>query len=372
MQSILQEKISRLRVVIVSDAVPQRNGVGSYYVDFTEHIEGRVQQVKLICPNWKGEKNYSKVKFAMPGDTTQIIYFPRFGYISRCLGKINPQVIIIPTPGPFGMAGFYWSRRMKTTMVTGFHTDYHQLCSMYFSRIYGFISKQYMHHSQKLLFRYSASILATSRELAQIAVNMGGKNLEMIGTPLPKKYLVTPPAPPSPALEKIIFVGRLAPEKNIGQVLDAAIHLPHLSFTIVGDGPLKKQVEQQAEQTPNLKYVGWQTREALLPLLDEHDMLVLPSHVESFGTVTLEAMSRAKNVLISPHCGLLNWPELSDIVFTMQQNEPLPSAIKRITSLPPELSRQKALSGRKAAIAFNQRSLNHWLEVLCRHIDDKS
>lgn len=368
MQPTSRKEINRLKVAIISDAISQKNGVGSYYVDLAEHLKEYVQKVELISPHQNGQTNYSKLKFSLPGDTIQILYFPRFGYMTSLLDKLNPQVIIVPTPGPFGLAGFYWSRRTKTAMISGFHTDYHQLSSMYFNKITAFFIKKYIQYSQKLLFHYSDDILATSKELVSIAGRIGGKNIEQMGTILPLAYITAPPVSPSPVLEKIIFVGRLAPEKNIQEILDAAAHLPHLSFTIAGDGSLKKQVKQQAEQIPNLKYVGWQTRDSLLSLLDEHDMLILPSSVESFGTVALEAMVRAKNVLLSPHCGLLNWPELRDTVFTMEEQEPLATAIKRITALPSELHRQKAISNRKAAISFNEQSLKHWLEVLSKYI----
>ncbi len=371
MQPISVQKINSLRVAIISDAMPQRNGVGSYYADLAEHFKEHVSQVELICPRKNGQTNYSRVKFSMPGDATQTIFFPRFGHISSRLEKLKPQVIIVPTPGPFGLAGFYWSKRIKAAMVSGFHTDYHQLSDMYFNRIAAFLGEKYLKYSQKLLFHYSAAVLATSEDLVSLAGKLGGKNVEHIGTMLPIKYLATPPAEPAHVIEKIIFVGRLAPEKNIQKILDAADQLSHISFTIAGDGPLKKQVEDQAEKAPNLKYVGWQSRDALLSLLDEQDMLVLPSRVESFGTVALEAMSRAKNVLVSPHCGLLNWPDLKNSVWVMEEGESLAAAIKRTISLPPELHKQKAISARKAAIALNQFSLDHWLSVLSKNIPDR-
>jgi len=55
----------------------------------------------------------------------------------------------------------------------------------------------------------------------------------------------------------------------------------------------------------------------------------------------------------------------------MEEGESLAAAIKRTISLPPELHKQKAISARKAAIALNQFSLDHWLSVLSKNIPDR-
>ena len=148
-----------------------------------------------------------------------------------------------------------------------------------------------------------------------------------MGTLLPGDSLREPDPPASGKLERIVFAGRLAPEKRVHTIIEAARQLPEIGFTIAGDGPLKKDVEDQAAEIPNLDFLGWVSRERLLAEMDKADMLVLNSVVESFGTVALEAMAR-------------------------------------VAALPPGSRTAAAKSARKAALRLNRGSLLHWLDVI--------
>ena len=67
----------RLRVAVVSDSTPERNGVGSYYADLVAQLGGRVSRAALICP--KGEETgwHRYLAPPLPGDSTQKIWLPR-------------------------------------------------------------------------------------------------------------------------------------------------------------------------------------------------------------------------------------------------------------------------------------------------------
>jgi glycosyltransferase involved in cell wall biosynthesis len=119
-----------------------------------------------------------------------------------------------------------------------------------------------------------------------------------------------------------LFAGRLAPEKNLGAVVEAAEALPEMRFMVAGDGPLRQWLTTQAERLPNLEYIGWVKRPRILPLIDDVDALVLPSTVESFGTIALEAMARGRLVVVSSQCGILSWNLLKRGLFQMREDEP--------------------------------------------------
>jgi hypothetical protein len=40
-----------LRLVLISDAIQDRNGVGTYYQDLAAHLQRYVGQVEVICPS---------------------------------------------------------------------------------------------------------------------------------------------------------------------------------------------------------------------------------------------------------------------------------------------------------------------------------
>jgi glycosyltransferase involved in cell wall biosynthesis len=162
----------------------------------------------------------------------------------------------------------------------------------------------------------------------------------------------------------MLYAGRLASEKNIEAVIDAAERLPHLRFVVAGDGPQRPLVQAKADELGNLEYVGWIPRPEVVALFDRCDMLMLPSHVESFGTVALEAMARRRLVVVSPHCGILDWKPLSQSVLRMQRDETLAEAIQRIGNWDGQTLAAKAEQGHRAIESLNARTVEHWLDLL--------
>jgi glycosyltransferase involved in cell wall biosynthesis len=104
-----------------------------------------------------------------------------------------------------------------------------------------------------------------------------------------------------------------------------------------------------------------------MSVIDASDMLVLPSKVESFGTIALEAMARRRLVLLSSSCGMLNWPSLVRGVFSMRNGETVPDAIQRIAELPEKIREKKAAIAYEVAKAFNTKTLAQWMRVF-RHV----
>jgi glycosyltransferase involved in cell wall biosynthesis len=161
-----------------------------------------------------------------------------------------------------------------------------------------------------------------------------------------------------------LFAGRLAPEKNLGAVVAAAEALPEIRFMIAGDGPLRQWLTTQAERLANLEYIGWVNRPRILPLIDDVDALVLPSTVESFGTIALEAMARGRLVVVSSQCGILSWNLLKRGLFQMRDDETLSQTLRRVRELDHAILERKAGIARDAAREINDRNLRHWVGVL--------
>jgi glycosyltransferase involved in cell wall biosynthesis len=185
-----------------------------------------------------------------------------------------------------------------------------------------------------------------------------------MGTPIPKAFLDTPPKPLGASVRRVLFAGRLAPEKNLGAVVDAAAALPGVQFQVAGDGPLRQWLLSQTERLPNLHYVGWVKRQQIMPLIDSADVLVLPSTVESFGTVALEAMARCRLVVVSSQCGILSWDSLKRGLFQIHGNESLAQTLARVRALDHAILERKADIARESARELNDRNLHHWLRVL--------
>jgi glycosyltransferase involved in cell wall biosynthesis len=178
--------------------------------------------------------------------------------------------------------------------------------------------------------------------------------------------LLEPEVPVSEsALGSVMFVGRLAAEKNLEKLLEAARGLPETPFVIAGDGPQAELVKQAEAELPNLDYVGWIDPATLRTMLDERcEILVLPSRVEAFGTVAAEAMARARLPLVSDRCGIVDWPELAAGLEVFDAGRSLTPKLRELTQLPVEVRREKRARARAKCLAFVERTVGDWRDTL--------
>lgn len=359
------EQIKDLRVMIVSDAAPERNGVGAYYQDLIQYMRPVVADLEIVSPTinehgrWEGG-----LSLPLPGDTTQKILLPNPFKIAKQIREFKPDVVIVPTPGLVGLIGAYQGRANKAIVLHGFHTWFEKLADLYWGRIEGALNRGYFWVSNKLLFRWSDAVVANSDEMVKIADDFGSKKSFRVGTPVAYSFLNTPMPAPVEKVEKVMFAGRLAAEKNLEAVVAAAQQHPNLQFSISGDGPERALIEKAEQALPNLSYLGWLSRDDLLAQIDQHDCLVLPSHVESFGTIALESMSRGRVTVVSRHCGICQWPDLNKGLFIIEPHSTLSDMLTSLRSIDIKLIRQKTSEGRTAADHLNEWSMSRWYSLL--------
>jgi glycosyltransferase involved in cell wall biosynthesis len=117
------------------------------------------------------------------------------------------------------------------------------------------------------------------------------------------------------SLRQFVYVGRLAPEKNLEMLLQAykeitsgPVPTTRWGLMLVGDGPeranLEKYVgEHQLDQVTFTGGIAWHEVPQWLALAD---VLVLPSLSEPWGLVVNEAMLCQMPVIVSEQCGCVD------------------------------------------------------------------
>ncbi|WP_296861332.1 glycosyltransferase family 4 protein [uncultured Methanobrevibacter sp.] len=96
----------------------------------------------------------------------------------------------------------------------------------------------------------------------------------------------------------VLFVGNLIKRKNVNLILEAKKQSKvDYELVIVGDGPLKKDLENKvkSENISDVRFLG--SRNDVENIIPGCDVLVLPSFSESFGLVLIEALACEKPVI---------------------------------------------------------------------------
>lgn len=100
---------------------------------------------------------------------------------------------------------------------------------------------------------------------------------------------------------RIVTVANFKPQKNPLMWARTAVELTYrfdnVRFFYIGDGPLRKQVENLLAGNKNIKILGW--RSDVAELLSEMDVFFLPSRWEGLPLSVLEAMACGLPVIAS-------------------------------------------------------------------------
>jgi glycogen(starch) synthase len=136
---------------------------------------------------------------------------------------------------------------------------------------------------------------------------------------------------------RVLFVGRLAPQKGVHTLVAAAglLEDPSVRVLLVGDGPERKALEREAERIDagdRVRFLGFFAHERLPAAMAHADLLVLPSVYEELGTVLLEAMWAGLPIVASRTGGIPDVIEdgVNGLLVPPGEPEALASVIDRV------------------------------------------
>jgi glycosyltransferase involved in cell wall biosynthesis len=299
----------------------------------------------------------------MPGDATQRLFWPRKRAIAKTFDEVQPHVVVVATPGPFGWTGIREARKRGLPVCVAHHTNFEGLADLYWNRVVGGVIEWFLKVLHYRVFRAANLVVANSEHMTHAVEKAGIADVRVVGTTVAARLMDAPLVEYDGGLNRVLFLGRLAPEKRIERLLDAAEAQPHRTFVIAGDGPLRKTIEKRAKELPNLEYIGWVPRDNVVDVIDQSDLLVLPSAIESFGTVAIEAMVRGRLVLVSRECGIMEWPMLASGCVNLETGETVADALDRIDAMGARARQDAAQRGRIAVTKLVDSTVGQWTNL---------
>jgi glycosyltransferase involved in cell wall biosynthesis len=291
--------------IVTETYPPEVNGVALTLSHLVKGLRERGHVVSMIRPRQR-MIDTSKP----PGDTSTLLVrgLPLPGYKGLQFGlpakrtfqhswsTNRPDAIYIATEGPLGWSAAGVAKQLGIAALSGFHTNYHSYSKHY--RV-GWLERIVLKYLCGFHKR-TAGTLVPSEDLRARLEAIGLNNVSFLGrgvdsdrfgpqhrsTELRREWGVLP------SDLAVLYVGRLAPEKNISVVIDAYRRMQtrraSMKFVIVGDGPLRGALQ---ERNPDLIFCGMLSGEQLARHYASADIFLFASETETFGNVTLEAMA---------------------------------------------------------------------------------
>ncbi len=298
--------ISPQHICIVTETFPPEvNGVALTLSHLVEGLRAHGHVVSVIRPRQRtvepksgaGDPHTSLVRgLPLPGYRGLQFGLPAGRLLRHSWTQFRPDVVYVATEGPLGWSAVGTAQQMRIPAFSGFHTNYHS-----YSRHYR------LGCLERLVFNYlcgfhnrTAGTLVPTADLRDRLQTLGFKNVSCMGRGVDSQRFA--PHHRCGELRRewgisdrglaILYVGRLAPEKNLGVAIEAYREMKRrresVRFVIVGDGPLRASLQNEH---PDLIFRGTLTGKYLAKHYASADMFLFPSETETFGNVTLEAMA---------------------------------------------------------------------------------
>ena len=260
-------------ILITTDAWhPQINGVAITLSNTIKQLQAQGHNTKTIIPN-----DFKTHKIPYTNDISLPLYVPH----KKIKDKINwAEYIHISTEGPIGLSTRNYCHQHKLNYTTAYHTDIPGFIKNNIG-IGTTITKQYL----KWFHQTSNNIMTTTPQNAQALKEYGITAPTSTWIRGVDTNLFKPIQKDKTDKIKIVYCGRISPEKGIKDFLELDIRYQK---TIIGDGISLNQYQQQH---PEINFTGQLTGQKLANELANHDIFVFPSKFDTFGLVILEAMA---------------------------------------------------------------------------------
>ncbi|MEO6412244.1 MAG: glycosyltransferase [Pedococcus sp.] len=191
----------------------------------------------------------------------------------------------------------------------------------------------------------------TSRYLTELGVSTPVQVIDN-GIDL-SRFRPAPSARESGEALRLLLVGSLDERKDPLRALRLVRGLPGVQLTLVGDGPLRAQVDQELRdhaEDGSVRVLG--VRSDIANLMAESDALLVTSRHEGFGLAAAEAMACGLPVLAPRLDGLAGTVGAAGLLHTPGSDEEARRDIMRLRD-DPDLRRRLATAARAASAEFD-------------------
>ncbi|HYJ06875.1 MAG TPA: glycosyltransferase [Chthoniobacterales bacterium] len=304
---------------------PLSGGVKRYVHEKIEHIQKRSPDDEhvLIVPGEKtdvvaGERSriYS-IRSPLVSRTSRYRALINLRAVGEILRRERPDIIESADPYQVGWKAASAGKALRIPVVAFYHSHFPEAYLRGAAKLLGkrgakslmAASRSYV---RKLYNRFQAT-LVPSPQLASVLKEWGVRNVREVNLGVnTERFSPTSDDPTdtrralgiAPQSKLLLYVGRLAPEKNTAVLFKAFKNLAAKSkagefhLLVVGDGPQREQLRRLETQTGNVKWIQYCTDSLeLARFYRAADVFVHPGTQETFGLVALESQACATPVV---------------------------------------------------------------------------
>ncbi len=289
---------TRETVALVSAAHPSCiSGASVLALELQRELTGLGFKAPLIVPRHQQRVLDDVEIFECP--SVAVPYYKGLRYfcsgLSRRLQSINPDLIHLLTPLPVELKAARLFRRRGIPVVASMLTDFRCFDELVRPSIL-----------RPLYAIYCDALDRQVNECSSIIHCLNSRTAARLQRPNGPGCIVIPPGASTYQVEgrqchsselrlKLVFLGRLSPEKRVERIFPILRALPSADLCVIGDGPiancLRDLVAGSGELEQRVSFTGELGHFGAVRVLLSQDLLIAPSNSEQYGLAVLEALN---------------------------------------------------------------------------------
>lgn len=290
-----------MKIAIVTETfLPSVDGVVTRLRHAVERFTDQGHEVMVIAPDLGVTEHHGARVVGIRPVTLPFYKHRRFTLptptVDGIIRGFHPDVVHAAQPILLASSGAYAAHRQRIPLVASYHTHIPRYLDLYKAYRWG---KRPVWWQIKRNHALADVNLATSESMKQELSEQGIHNLHVVRRGVDTEIFHPRFASDAmrerltqghPEKKLLVFVGRLAAEKEIHRLRPMMDRRDDVALAIVGDGPFRRELEEMFAGTSTV-FPGFMEGEELASAFASSDAFVFPSVTETLGLVILEGMA---------------------------------------------------------------------------------
>lgn len=289
-----------MKIMIVTETfLPSTDGIVTRLTACIRWLHRDGHEVRIIAPDLGVKEFDGAIVQGVPAYAFPFYRSKKFAFPNRLVKKymadFEPDIVHVVNPAVVGYSGVNYAKSLGIPLIASYHTNIPQYMSYYKLGklnwlMWWFMKK--MHNKADLNLCTSQTVLKelTEKGFERMQVWKRGVDTEQFHPRHSTAEMRTRLSGGQEDKILLLYVGRLAAEKEIEKIREILTESDRFCLAIVGDGPHRKELEKHFKDTRTV-FTGFIHGEELASAFASADAFVFPSTTETLGLVIMEAMA---------------------------------------------------------------------------------
>ena len=297
-----------MKVAIVTETfLPATDGIVTRLLYAIDALVAQGNEVLIVCPDM-GEEVHVEGATVVTTPSKTFSFYPSRPWglpsskVTDALEDFGPEIIHTVSPTSLCLTATKYAEDNGIPLISSYHTRMIQYFDhyWYFKPFKGIIWS-YL----RALLNAAPRTLVTSGAMQKELTAAGVVGVDVLprGLDQEKRHPKHASAEMRARLTEgevdkplLVYIGRLAIEKDIESLLAVVKANPDYRYAIIGDGPIKKELEEIFADTPTI-FTGFLHGDEVSQAFATADVFLFPSRSETLGMVILEAMASGTPII---------------------------------------------------------------------------